>query len=85
MGSKFIVSPYPMGRDIPQVFQTPKQIEIEHFIPIRAIKPLDKGNLRGAAGLNVVNQHAIGLSLVLQALREELWTVIQPDHTQYLS
>lgn len=75
-----IVDTQPPSRDLPHGLQTPKQIEIEHFIPRSAIEPLDKPVPRGAAGLNVRDQHLIGFLPILKGLRDESWDVIHPDH-----
>lgn len=81
----FIVDGPPPGCDLPHFFQTPKQIEIEHLIPIGAIKSLDKCILRRATWLNVMDQHPIRLSSFLEWLSDEFWAVIHANHVGQLA
>ena len=80
MRALLIVDRHPLRRNLPNLFQTAKEIEIEHLIAIGAIEPLDKGILRGAARLNVIDQHPIGLPPLVKLLRQKFWAVIHSDH-----
>ena len=55
MRTLLIVDRHLLSRDLPNLVQTAKQIEIEDFIPIRPIEGFDKGILCGASWLNMID------------------------------
>ena len=57
-----IVDRHPLSGDLPNLIQTLKEIEIEHFIAIGPIEPFDKRILRGATWLDMINQDPVRLS-----------------------
>ncbi len=73
MWAMFIIDGHPLCCEFPHLFQTSKEIEIEHFISVRAIEPFKKGILSRASRLNVIDQHPISLPPVLEGLSQELW------------
>ena len=77
MGSVLIVDGHPLRRDLSDLLQTSKQVEIQHFIPVRAVEPFNERVLGGTARLNVIDQYSIGFSPILQGLRQELWPFSQ--------
>ena len=68
-----IVDRHPLRRDLPNLVQAPKEIEVEHFIAIGPIEPFDKRILRGATWLDMINQYPVRLSPIKKALSEKLW------------
>ena len=62
MGTVLVVVDHPPVGGFANVSQAVEQVQAEHFVPIRSVKPFDVRVLVRFAGLNIADDHPSGLS-----------------------
>lgn len=74
----FVVLLPPLTDDFPRLGEIAEQVQIEHLIAYAAVEAFDERILVRLAGLDVVDEHSVGLTPVDKHLAQELGAVFDP-------
>lgn len=80
MGTVLVVVDHPPVRSFPDVSQGVEQIQAEHFLPVRSVKPFDVRVLVRFSRLNIADDHPRGLGPCDKIAAKKLRTVIGPQN-----
>lgn len=80
MGSLLVVLEHPPPSGLAHILEAPEEVLVEHFLPERAVEPLDVGVLVRLAGLDVLDRHALILGPLGEGFTQELRPVIGSKH-----
>ncbi len=72
----FVVFNFPPVGGFPDLVQIAEQVQIENFVPIGFVKPLDIRILVWLARLNVLDHHSMFFSPGNELTTEKLWSVV---------
>lgn len=80
MGALLVVLAHSPPGGLADVREAPEGVLVEHFLPERAVEPLDVGVLVGLARLDVLDRHALALGPLGEGLAQELGAVVGSQH-----
>jgi len=75
--SLLVVLEHPRPAELSNLIEMSEQPSVEHFLAIRSVEALDVGVLIRLAGLDVVDQDAVGLAPAHEDVTEELRAVVR--------
>ena len=76
MGTLGVVVEHPPPCSLADIIEAGKQVQVEHFLPEGPVETLDIGILVWLAGLDVADDHAVGLCPLGKGGTEEFRTIV---------
>jgi hypothetical protein len=80
MGPLFVVFNLPPVGDLPDLIQSPEEIEIKHFGAICPVEPFNVRVLIRFSGVNILDAHSCRLGPGYKLTGKEFRSVVRPQH-----